>query len=301
MKFDPKWLQITECTIEEIQRCQDAVETVSFSTGLIVDANNVMYRLAFALSKDISSAQDLLCAFVERVDKVASTLSADLTVCCIDSGVTLRRSMLGADKKPSKTPEQEVVIDLAREALRLLKSPAPERKWLNPVYMDGYEADDLCAAFAVSGLCIYTVIYSNDSDLYQVTNGNTVVQLSPANGCFLSSNIPPQMVAAVKALTGDTSDGVEGLKQTNLSLNGGASKVGGVGPAIALKILNGEITLDISREDTRRIRNNIALTSLPFPGSFLILQDCEALIKRVVDLASELSDSEYDQDEDLPF
>ena len=275
MNFKPEWLKAPEYVVEEIQRCRGAVEPGMYETGLIVDANNTMYRLAFAASKDVGDGAGMLAVFVDRVKKVAQEVGADLVVCCMDYGASLRRSLLGASKKPDKTPEEEAVVALGREALGILRgthpcgSFAPE-DWLNPRWLSGYEADDLCAAFAFSGLCVHTVLYSTDSDLYQATDGSGVTQMSPASGKFLKSEVMPSQVAAVKALTGDSSDNVWGLKDTPLSIDG-KEQIGGVGPVTALAILTGVKALDLDPSDALRVRNNLTLTALPFPGAHRIL------------------------------
>jgi len=267
MQLNPKLLALPDFTVEEINCCMGAAEPGMWETGLIVDANNVMYRLAFAASKDCNDASDLLAVFVDRIKSVVKDISADVVVCCIDSGVSLRRSMLGATKKPDKTPEQQAVVDMAREALHLLKHYTLDDSklgtlpmgWLNPRWLGGYEADDLCAAWAVSGHFVHTVLYSTDSDLFQVTNGSGIVQLSPATGKFLTSDIPPLLVPGVKALMGDSSDNVEGVK--------------GVGPVNALKLMTGKTYINLEKETERRVRNNLTLTALPFPGSYRVLEN----------------------------
>ena len=283
MNLDPKLLALPDFTVEEIQRCLDVTEPGMYETGLIVDANNVLYRLAFAGSKDCYTSSDMLAMFVERIKSVVKDINADVVVCCIDSGVSLRRSMLGATKKPDKTPEQQAVVDMAREALHLLK--VHNLTWLNPRWQDGYEADDLCAAFAVSGHFVHTVMYSTDSDLYQVTNGSGIVQLSPATGAFVKSDVPPALVPGVKALMGDSSDNVVGIK--------------GVGPVTALKIMTGEKTIDLDKETERRVRNNVCLTALPFPGSYQILQGAP-LMSVANGMKEEMGDVN-EEDSELPF
>lgn len=286
MNLDPRHLALPDFTVEEIQRCIDVTEPGMFETGLIVDANNVMYRLAFAASKDCADANDMLAVFVDRIKAVVKDINADVAVCCIDSGVPLRRSMLGATKKPDKTPEQEAVVDMAREALHLLRAAGWERHpWLNPRWQDGYEADDLCAAWAVSGHFVHSVLYSTDSDLYQVTNGSGIVQLSPATGAFAKSDVPPALVPGVKALMGDSSDNVVGIK--------------GVGPVTALKIMTGEKTIDLDKETERRVRNNVCLTALPFPGSYQILQGAP-LVRVANGMEEEMGDANEEESE-LPF
>ena len=283
MIFKPEWLYLPEYTLEEIRRCQELAEPGLFDTGLLVDANNVMYRLAFAASKDVSTPAEMLAVFVESVKGVVTNIGADLVICGIDFGVSLRRSMLGAKKKPDKTPEQEAVIALARVALKLLREANPH-PWLNPAWMEGYEGDDIVSAFAVSNLCVHTVIYSTDSDLYQVTDGKGVTQLSPATDRFLVSEVPQALVPGVKALAGDTSDNIEGIYK--------------VGVKTALAVLTGHKTLDLSAEDTLRVRNNLTLTTLPFPGAHAILED--AVYTRVPPMYEEDPPPEDDSGP-LPF
>jgi 5'-3' exonuclease len=285
MNLDPKLLALPDFAVEEIQRCIDVTEPGMFETGLIVDANNLCYRLAFAASKDCADANDMLAVFVDRIKAVVKDINADVVVCCIDSGVPLRRSMLGATKKPDKTPEQQAVVDMAREALHILKdgNAILAHNWLNPRWQDGYEADDLCAAWAVSGHFVHSVLYSTDSDLYQVTNGSGIVQLSPGTGAFVKSEVPPVLVPGVKALMGDTSDNVVGIK--------------GVGPVTALKIMTGEKTIELDKETERRVRNNLMLTALPFPGSHQILEGAPLA---EVPLFAEEGQGEID-DSDIPF
>lgn len=288
MQFQPEWLMIPDYIRDEVRTCRGAVETGMYETGLIVDANNVMYRLAFAASKDVGDAAGMLQVFVDRVQAAAKDIGADLVVCCMDYGVSLRRSMLGATKKPDKTPEQEVVIDLARVALRALRECRIERDrrydWLNPCWLDGYEADDLAAAFAVSQLCVHTVLYSTDSDLYQVTNGSGVVQMSPATGKFMVSEVPQYLVPGVKALAGDSSDNVQGIHK--------------VGPVTALALLTGKKTMELSPEDALRVRNNLTLTALPFPGSHQCLIGAEFVRVPSFD---EYPTGDVDELESLPF
>lgn len=282
----PEWFFVPDYTRDEMQACRAAVETGMFETGLIVDANNVMYRLAFAASKDVSDAAGMLQVFVDRVQTTAKDIGADLVVCCMDYGVSLRRSMLGATKKPDKNPEQEAVINMAREALHILQERQTRDDkwdWLNPRWLDGYEADDLAAAFAVSQLCVHTVLYSTDSDLYQVTNGSGVVQMSPASGKFLVSEVPPALVPGVKALAGDSSDNVMGIHK--------------VGPVTALALLTGKKTMELTPEDILRVRNNLSLTLLPFPGSHRCLL-CGGLV-RVPSFDEQPGG--VDVSEDLPF
>jgi 5'-3' exonuclease len=285
MKLNPESLYAATLTEAEIQRCRNKIEPAAYGTGLLVDANNVMYRMAFAVSKEVSTTAEMLAVFVDKVKCAAHEVGAEVVVCAIDHGVPLRRSMLGAKKKPDKTPEQEAVIELARGALHLLRdglSAGAKYPYLNPFYMDGYEADDIVAAFAVSNLFAHAVIYSTDSDLYQVTNGSGVTQLSPSTGRFLVSEVPPFLVPGVKALAGDSSDSIAGLP--------------GVGPKTALDILTGKKTLDLEKAQIAQVCNDVLLTALPFPGSFNALNNVKLVL-----LPPPQLESGNEEDEVLPF
>lgn len=259
MQIDPKKLEIPDYVLAEVRRCRERIaEPGLYDVGLLVDANNVMYRLAFAASKDVSSAADMLAVFMDRIRRTVESVGAEVVMCAIDYGEPLRRSMMNAKKKPAKTPEQEAVIALAREALHMIRDGLAEN-WLNPRFMYGYEADDIVAAYAVSGLCVHTIIYSTDSDLYQVTNGSGIVQLSPDTGKFLKSAVPPYWVPAVKALAGDTSDNIDGVPK--------------IGVKTALGILMDGKAFDVSPQLHAQVLNDLCLTVLPFPGSFNDVSD----------------------------
>lgn len=248
----PAWMR------EEALRCSDAKELAPFDICLAVDVNNVMYRLAFATSKDNYTAEELLTAFVEDVVNAQFTVEADGIVCAIDHGIPLRRSMMGAVAKRNKTPEQDAVIKLARDAIGMLKARVIH-EWLNPTCLDGYEADDIIAAVVYSAMSARVVIYSTDSDMYQLHNGEIVTQFSPATQAFVViKDAVPHQIPAIKALAGDPSDNIVGIK--------------GVGPKTALTVLNGNKTLDLPAEEIKRVKNNLMLTTLPMPGAYQCLK-----------------------------
>ena len=275
--FDVSTIMNCPFHVEEVERCKSAVNPQYIDVGLIVDANNVMYRMAFAMSKEIATPEGLLCAFVEKVEAAAKVVTANVVVTCFDYGVSLRRSMMGARRKPDKTPEQEAVIQMAREALDL----ALGEERLNPRFVEGYEADDIAAAYALSSIFLRSVIYSTDSDLYQVTDGTMITQMSPANGAFLVSDMPPVLVAPAKALAGDTSDNIDGIA--------------GVGPKTAISVLIGDKTISLTPTESRMVQDNILLTALPFPGAY------QSLKLPLEPLHSSKLDDDYDYEEELPF
>lgn len=279
-KLNPNDLMTPDYIIEEIKRCAE-VSGLIYDIGLIVDANNVMYRLAFAASGDITTARDMLAVFKERIIKTARENYVKVVVCAIDHGTTLRKLMLGAKPKPKKTEEQQAVIDIARAALHLLRSEGAALGF-NPVWMDGYEADDIVAAFAASGMCINTIMYSTDSDLWQMTRLTGVDQLSPASGAFLRSEIEPHLVAGVKTLAGDSSDSIAGIK--------------GIGPVTSVKILTGLQECELEDEQLTQVLNDHLRVLLPFPGSFKCLEK----VPTPWPIQQELSD-DVEDDDDLPF
>jgi len=63
--------------------------------------------------------------------------------------------------------------------------------------------------------------------------------------------------------------------------------------------MTGEKTIDLDKETERRVRNNLTLTALPFPGSHQILQG--APLVEVPMFMEEQATGELDVEESLPF
>lgn len=288
MIFEPSMLEFPQWVKEERETCYR--QTISafgnyakHNVALLVDGNNVMYRLAFATSNESYSTTELMAVFVENIKARMSTFEADVCVCCIDWGQPLRRTVVRYDKKkPEKTPEADHVIANAREALRMMR----ENKcplWLNPTYLEGYEGDDVIAANVYGRrLAARYVIYSSDTDLLQVSlGGEFVTQYSPS-GKFVKASIPADQVPFVKALAGDVSDGIDGLV--------------GVGNKTALKMITGEIKREITKEELNLVRNNLDMIALPFPGAY----QCVVLDPVPYTAETTIEIENFDE-EDLPF
>jgi DNA polymerase-1 len=139
----------------------------------------------------------------------------------------------------------------------------------------GYEADDMIASYAIraDGRII---IVSSDSDFFPLINDNIVVLHYRGKKSII---FDPEMVEArfglhpssfleFKALTGDKSDNIRGIK--------------GVGPKTALKILGGLRRLSLEEEIIFTENENILRlhtdVSLPVPLDQLILD------KRILDM-----------------
>ena len=104
----------------------------------------------------------------------------------------------------------------------------------------GFEADDVIATYAkiVSNQGGRVTIYSSDKDLYQLMTWPGVDIFDPhpkfnrimrRDDCIAKFGVPPEQVADLLALTGDTADNIKGIPN--------------VGPVTAAKMLKGR-TLD---------------------------------------------------------
>jgi hypothetical protein len=63
--------------------------------------------------------------------------------------------------------------------------------------------------------------------------------------------------------------------------------------------MTGEKTIDLDKETERRVRGNLVLTALPFPGSYQILQGAP-LVSVANGMKEEMGDASEEESE-LPF
>lgn len=152
--------------------------------------------------------------------------------------------------RPDGDEDVAYQFEKAYEAVELLGWPALASR--------GYEADDVIASAArtASDAGGRTVIVSGDKDLLALCSERVRVQLlrpgavkpcGPAE-CEEIFGVPPQRVCDYKALVGDSSDGIKGIR--------------GVGPKSALALLAAhgslEGIIDAARRDELAVKPAIA-------------------------------------------
>jgi DNA polymerase-1 len=204
---------------------------------LLIDGNNILIRAVEATRRTAMHSDDGtdtsgLVVFIKTISRYIREEKPYRVMVCWDSGPDWRKQLYPAYKanRPQHTDTyRSSTRRLVREFLTLARVP-----W---TYYPGYEADDLIAMIwrhATEPV----VILSSDKDLLQMVGANpngqpcTQIRVSSSDtptdrwdeakvierhGCT------PAQLPVVMSLTGDTSDGIPGVR--------------GIGPKFALKHL----------------------------------------------------------------
>ena len=253
---------------------------------LVVDVSPVSYISAFrgsrktegktdqAVSVEIlSSVRAFIMEIVRDVKPSACVLAFDSPVPTYRASLTEGYKAGRAKAKAAERDQEKTRVNKARlNALDHLAATAGIWGW-NVMRAEGYEADDLIAAF-VHGLRVAPasgllnnrrriMVASNDSDLCQLLAFPAVDILDVAKRRYVTEKsftdakgYAPHLVPLVKAIGGDTSDDISGLK--------------GVGDAYAVAyVTGGEITDRVRaliEDGADTVVDCYGLTALPFAG-----------------------------------
>jgi len=164
----------------------------------------------------INSAAFGFQVWLERyLNDILETTPPRNLVAVYDSGHEYRTAIY-ADYKRKRHEEREKNDPRLRRALKDLEDASKAflaNIGATCISVEGVEADDvialICQGFRDQGKMIYT----NDADLLQLSDENTLVMLSgqPVTGEY--KGIPLDLIALNKALVGDSSDGYLGLRR----------------------------------------------------------------------------------------
>ncbi len=209
---------------------------------ILVDGNNLLFRSYFAtaytgniMRNSKGFPTNALYGFVNMINKIVEEENPIYILVAFDKGKTFRHKEY-ADYKGGRnvTPEELIMqMPFAREVLTYMGIKYYE--------IDNYEADDIIGTF--SEYCnkdkdyVGTII-SSDKDLLQLISNDVNIKLLKMkdyirydHDSFVKEyGIEPKRVIDLKALMGDPSDNIPGVK--------------GIGEKTALKLLRDYGTLD---------------------------------------------------------
>jgi DNA polymerase-1 len=228
---------------------------------ILIDCHNIVYRVAYThhgLSHN-GSPTGVIFGFLKQVITLMDRYPGEICFCW-DSPRSLRKEFYpeykGNRNKDEPPPE---VVDAHGQMTLLRDDLLPRIGLQNQMFQDGYEADDLIGALTrTPGKHI---IVSSDHDLYQLLGPSTVIHRPGKNdiyhhGHFMTEyNIAPSMWIEAKALAGDPSDNIEGLK--------------GVGIKTAIKLLTGRGSnklIQKVRDNEHVVIRNRKLVTVPWEG-----------------------------------
>jgi DNA polymerase-1 len=195
---------------------------------IAIDGNAIIHRAYHAYPLSLTTSTGLpvnaVYGFTVMLLEVLKKFDPKYVVCCFDTGKpTFRHSKFPDYKAHRKAPENELIVQfpLVRDVVKAFNIPIVE--------VDGYEADDSLGTLAKevdsgkwSDQGVEMVIVSGDRDLLQLITPNVNVCLPQGN--FKSLTVFnrlstkekygyfPEQVTDYKALVGDPSDNIPGVK-----------------------------------------------------------------------------------------
>ena len=183
----------------------------------LVDGSGYIFRAFHALppmNRADGTPTNAVYGFTNMLLRLMEDTKAEIIAVIFDAGRRSFRSEIYADYKahrPPPPPELLPQFALIREATRACNVPAIE--------LEGYEADDLIAAYAKAAAArgdIVTIV-SSDKDLMQLVGGN-ITMLDPIKNRRIGEaevrekfGVGPDKVVDVQALAGDSTDNVPGV------------------------------------------------------------------------------------------
>ena len=195
----------------------------------LIDGHALAYRTFFALNNGPAAGRWQTAAgeptagvygFATVLMKILQADKPDYLAVAFDTGKTFRDEMFSDYKATrEKMPDDlRTQIDRIRQLVDAFNIPRLE--------VEGYEADDVLGTIAkqVAAKGIGVKIITGDRDLLQLVGGMIIVSLPEAGKLsdsrdYISDEevtakfgVPPRLVVDYKALVGDTSDNIPGVK-----------------------------------------------------------------------------------------
>ena len=222
----------------------------------MVDGNNLLFRSYYAtayngnfMKNSKGFPTNALFGFANMINKIVSEEKPNYIVVAFDKGKTFRHDKFDFYKDGrSETPEElKMQFPIAKEMLAAMGIKYYE--------IDNYEADDIIGTFAkycdIPDDDYEGLIVSSDKDLLQLISPQVDIKLLKSKD-YIRYNIDtfkeewgidPINIIDLKALMGDSSDNIPGVK--------------GIGEKTALKLLHEYKTLDGIYENIDNIKGAV--------------------------------------------
>jgi len=244
---------------------------------VVIDVANALYRAFFALPplrNASGTPTGAVFGFANMLRKLIREEKPDAIAVAMDPrGGGFRRELFAGYKatRDAQPEDLSVQLPLARELIDAWKLPVLE--------VQGFEADDVIATLATQAPPGWeVVIVSSDKDLMQLVGGRVVLldsmkdkRIGPAEVAE-RFGVPPEQLLDVRALVGDTSDNIPGVK--GIGEKGAAALISEYGTLENLLANAGELKAKKAREallaqaDAARLSKQLATlrTDVPLPA-----------------------------------
>ena len=222
----------------------------------MVDGNNLLFRSYYAtayngnfMKNSKGFPTNALFGFVNMINKIVLDEKPNYMIVAFDKGKTFRHDKYDFYKGGrSETPDElKMQFPIAKELLSAMGIKYYE--------IDNYEADDIIGTFAkycdIPGDDYEGLIVSSDKDLLQLISPSVEIKLLKSKDYIRYNEssfkeewgIDPINIIDLKALMGDSSDNIPGVK--------------GIGEKTALKLLKEYKTLDGIYENIDSIKGAV--------------------------------------------
>ena len=219
---------------------------------ILVDGNNLMFRSYYAtaytgnfMKNSKGDPTNALYGFVSMINKIIEEEKPEYMVVAFDIGKNFRHEKYEQYKAGRIETPEELKVQMPKAKVLL------DAMGIKHIEVENYEADDIIGTIskmAYDDKEFDALIVSSDKDLLQLINEEVEVKLLKTKG-YIRYNpdsfeadygIKPIRMIDLKALMGDPSDNVPGVK--------------GIGEKTALKLLQEYGTLENIYENINRIK-----------------------------------------------
>ena len=271
---------------------------------ILVDGNNLMYRSYYAtvysgsvMKNSKGEVTNALYGFANMLGKIIEEEKPNYMVVAFDIGKNFRHAKY-ADYKAGRAETPTELLEQMPKARALLDAMG-----IRHYEVENYEADDIIGtitAMTENDLDFDATIISSDKDLLQLISHETDVKLLKQKGHIRFDElefekeygIKPIRIIDLKALSGDASDNVPGVKgigektalkllQEYESLEGIYANIDNIKGAVRDKLIAGQTDAFFSKEICtiyREVPLNAALEAMKYDGP---TDELEPMYKRL--------------------
>ncbi|MCM1371132.1 MAG: DNA polymerase I [Clostridium sp.] len=256
---------------------------------ILVDGNNLIFRSYYAtayngnfMKNSKGFPTNAIFGFVNMINKIILEEKPELIMVAFDKGKTFRHEKYKEYKagRIEMPDELKVQIPVAKQIL--------DKMGIKYYEIDNYEADDIIGTFSkfCDNINYIGTIISSDKDLLQLVNESVDIKLLKSKdyirynpeSFYKDYGINPINIIDLKALMGDSSDNIKGVK--------------GIGEKTALKLLNQYKTLDGIYKNIDKITGKIKEKLLEGKDDAYISYDLATIVTNVP-LSIEIEDIKY--------